>query len=189
MAIPLLQEAYDASSRFPHLGWVAGPLVDAFIKAGRSAKATELAHDIPADARKIPPKDRAQLEGALVQIGLALLQVKAYAEAEPILRECLAIREKTQPDIWNTFTAKSMLGGALLGQKKYAEAEPLLVAGYEGMKKREATIPTQGKVRLAEALERLIQLYEATGKPDHAAQWRKELEARKTATKPAEKKP
>ena len=48
-----------------------------------------------------------------------------------------------------------MLGGALLGQKKYAEAEPLLLAGYEGMKQREAKIPPEGKVRLTEALERL----------------------------------
>ncbi len=69
----------------------------------------------------------------------------------------------------------------LLGRKKYAEAEPLLVAGYEGMKRREATIPPQGKPRLTEALERLVQLYEATGRPDEAARWRKELEASKAA--------
>ena len=81
-----------------------------------------------------------------------------------------------------------MLGGALLGQKKYAEAEPLLIAGYEGMKQREATIPPQGKDRLTEALERLVQLYEATDKPDEAAEWRKELEANKSAEKPPEKK-
>src|SRR5262249_48247288 len=98
--------------------------------------------------------------------------VKAYADAEPIVRECLAIREKTQPDLWNTFTAKSMLGGALLGQKKYAHAEPLLIAGYEGMKQREATIPPQAKDRVTEALERLVQLYHATGRQDEAAKWR-----------------
>ena len=52
------------------------------------------------------------------------------------------IREKSQPDVWNTFTAKAMLG-ALLGQKKYAEAEPLLLSGDEGMKQRAKTIPPQ----------------------------------------------
>ena len=46
------------------------------------------------------------------------------------------------------------------------------------MKKHEATIPTQGKVRLTDALERLVQLYEATGKKDEAAKWRKELDWR-----------
>jgi hypothetical protein len=120
---------------------------------------------------------------------VALLQLKAYADAEPILRECLAIREKTQPDVWTTFNSKSQLGGALLGRKAYAEAEPLLVAGYDGMKRREATIPLQGKDRLSEALERLVQLYEATDRPVDAARCRQELEARKAAGKPPEKTP
>ncbi len=32
------------------------------------------------------------------------------------------------------------------------------------MKRREVTIPPPGKIRLTEAIERLVQLYEATGK-------------------------
>ena len=120
---------------------------------------------------------------------LMLLQVKAYADAEPLLRECLAIREKTQPDLWNTFTARSMLGGALLGQKKYEDAEPLLIAGYDGMKRREPTIPPPAKDRLPEALERLVQLYDAIDKPDEGRRSRKELEARNATGKSPEKKP
>ena len=104
----------------------------------------------------------------LAQIGLALLQTEELAEAEPLLRECLAIREKTQPDVWSTFNTKSLLGGALLGQKKYAEAEPLLLAGYEGMKQREKTIPPQA-IRLHRGPGALVQLYEATEKKDEAA--------------------
>jgi hypothetical protein len=67
------------------------------------------------------------------------------------------------------------------GQKKYIDTEPLLLAGYEGMKKREAKMSAQQKIRLTEALERLVQLYEAMDKKDDAAKWRKELEANKTA--------
>ena len=70
-----------------------------------------------------------------------------------------------------------MLGGGLLGQNHYGDAEPLLLAGYEGIKKRVKIIPKQGKIRLREAVERLVQLYEATGKTDEAAKWRKELDA------------
>ena len=70
--------------------------------------------------------------------------------------------------------SQSLLGGALLGQEKYADAEPLLLAGYEGMKQREKTIPPQGKVRLTEAVERLIELYTATNKPDEVTKWRAE---------------
>ena len=78
-----------------------------------------------------------------------------------------------------------MLGGALLGQKKYAAAEPLLRTGYEGLKERAAKTPgadTPGspiKVRLTEAVQRLIDLYTAWDKPDQAAEWRKKLDASK----------
>jgi len=47
------------------------------------------------------------------------------------------------------------------------------------MKARAKAIPPQGKVRLTEALERLVQLYDAWGKKEEAAKWRKELEAAK----------
>lgn len=100
----------------------------------------------------------------------------------PIL---LAIRQKLQPDVWTTFNTQSMLGGAKLGQKKYAEAEPLLIQGYQGMKDRKAKIPKQFRAaRLTEALERLVALYEATGKRDAVAIWRKELEAIKQMPEP-----
>ncbi len=51
------------------------------------------------------------------------------------------------------------------------------------MKQREKMIPPQGKIRIPEAIERLVQLYEAMDKKDDAAKWRKELETRKAAAK------
>jgi tetratricopeptide (TPR) repeat protein len=128
------------------------------------------------EARKALGKDNPQLARLLAQIGMGLLEEKKWVEAEPLLRESLAIRAKARPDSWVTFNTRSMLGGALLGQEKYAEAEPLLLKGQAGMKEREKTIPRQDKERLSEAVQRLVQLYEATGKKDEAAKWRKELE-------------
>jgi hypothetical protein len=72
-----------------------------------------------------------------------------------------------------------MLGGALLGQKKHADAEPLLLAGYDGLKKDEKAIPPQGRDDIPKALQRLVELYDDTGKKDEAARWRKELAAAK----------
>lgn len=69
---------------------------------------------------------------------------------------------------------KSLLGGALLGLKKYTEAEPLLLAGYAGMKERAARIPPPGRPRLPEALDRLIDLYTLTNKPDEMKKWQAE---------------
>ena len=91
-----------------------------------------------------------------------------------LLRNCLTTRERTMPDSWLTFQSQSLLGGVLLGQKKYTDAEPLLLSGYEGMKRREKTIPEQGKIHLSEAVERLVQLYEATDKKDEVKKWRAE---------------
>jgi tetratricopeptide (TPR) repeat protein len=93
-----------------------------------------------------------------------------------LLQETLDLRARIFPDCWNTFNTQSLLGGALLGQQKYAEAEPLLVMGYEGMKAREATIPQTGggELRIPEAIDRLIELYTATNKPEAAKRWRTE---------------
>ena len=52
------------------------------------------------------------------------------------------------------------------------------------MKKREVAIPPEGKARLPEAALRLVQRYEALGKPDEAARWRKELDAARARERP-----
>ncbi len=98
-----------------------------------------------------------------------------WAPAEILARECLALRAKKQPDEWRNFYTMSQLGAALAGPKKYAEAEPMLLAGYEGMKQREARMGPENKPRLTKSIERLVQLYEAWGKPEKAAEWRARL--------------
>jgi hypothetical protein len=112
----------------------------------------------------------------MAALGLNLLKQNKFAEAEPVVRKCLELREQNEADDWRTFNTRSMLGASLLGQKRYKEAEPLLLAGYEGMKQREARIPLSGKPRLTESLDCLVKLYDALGQPEKAAPWRKKLE-------------
>ena len=97
------------------------------------------------------------------------------AEAEPLARECLTIREKKIPEHWRVFSAKSLLGGILLARKRYIDAEPLLLAGYKGMKERADSISIDGKMHPREALQRLAQLYEEMNRPDQAAEWKQKL--------------
>jgi serine/threonine protein kinase/tetratricopeptide (TPR) repeat protein len=172
-AILLLEETYRASRTRPTLRWVEPKLLEAYGKAGKTAEATQLVQTQVADARKALPRGSPQLAASLVQSSMTLLQMAAFADAEPLLRECLAIREKTEPESWTTFHTQSLLGAALLGQQKVEEAEPLLRAGYDGMKQRQAKIPRQSQVRLTEALERLVQFAEATGQMEEAAKWRR----------------
>ena len=94
---------------------------------------------------------------------------------ERVLRSLADRPTLAKPDHWRRYNALRLLGGALLGQKRYAAAEPLLLQGYEGMKQRSVNIPIEGKVRLTEALERLVQLYDSWGQKDKADAWRKKL--------------
>ena len=133
--------------------------------------------------------DHPDTAGTMASLGSLLIEKRLFTEAEPLLRECLAIREKTKPDAWTTFNTRRMLGSALLGQKKYADAEPLLLKGYEGMKEREKSIPKSGGAdkRIPEALDALIELYTATNKPEEVKKWQAER-AKYPEGKPAEKK-
>ncbi len=178
-AIVLMEEAHRASKSAPELRWIGPHLLGAYAKAGEGAKFTSLLQEQLSEVRATLPPDSPQLAGRLAQFGLVLLERKQWAEAEPLLREALAVRAKKEPNDWRTFATRSMLGGALLGQKKFADAEPLLLAGYEGMKQRERSVPPEARARLTEGAARLVELCEATNRPDDAAKWRKELEERR----------
>jgi hypothetical protein len=147
----------------------------AYVDAGQHAKAEVLLRQGLDGARKqFGPADP-RTATAMMSQGSHLIQQQNWADAEPIVRESLAIRQQTEPDEWSTFNSRSLLGGSLLGQQKFAEAEPLLLSGYEGMKAREAQIPAPGKPRVTEAAERIVQLYEAWGKPEQTAVWKRKL--------------
>jgi tRNA A-37 threonylcarbamoyl transferase component Bud32 len=173
-ALPLLEEAYAFLNHGSQLNWVGPPLLEAYVRAGLRDKATMLTQELVTAAREKLPPDSPQLAATFANFSAELLQVKAFADAEALLRDCLAIRQKTEPQAWTTFNAMSMLGEALQRQGKHAQAEQLLLQGYGGMKAREKSIPKEAVTRLAEALDRLIALYTARGKPDEAKKWQTE---------------
>ena len=127
-------------------------------------------------ARASFPEDNPQLAILLSSCGRSLMTLKRWNEAEPLLRECSSIREKSQPDDWLTFRTSLMLGSCLLGQGKFEDAEPYLLAGYQGLVQREPLIPKQIRIGLTESLERLVNLYNAWQKPEPAEEWRKKLD-------------
>ena len=116
-------------------------------------------------------EDHARL---LSKLGGCLLRQEKFPEAEIPLRRCVAIREKKLAETWLRAEAVSALGASLLGQKMHVEAGPLLLAGYEGLKRREATVPVE---TIRDALERVVQFYEATREPSNAAEWKQKLDA------------
>ena len=125
----------------------------------------------------------------LVSLGQDLFWQQKYADAEPILREFLDLREKLeekkQTSPWLAGNARSMLGEVLLQQKKPADAEPLLVAAYEDLKRDKDAIPEEVRdERMTEAVQRLIELAAATHKRGDVEKWQAEL-----ANYPSQKPP
>ena len=86
---------------------------------------------LAAEREKVGPKSAAYARG-MIDVGDYLIVGKRPADAEPFLREGLAILQEQQPEGWKTAHAHTLLGIALLDQKRYAEAEPWLIRGYEG---------------------------------------------------------
>lgn len=101
-----------------------------------------------------------------------LVEQHKYADAEPVLRQCLAARTKAlPPSHWLIAQVQSVLGAALAEQKKFGEAEPLLLQGYAGL----MDAPKVSESERRQAVQRVIDLYEAWGRPDQAAEWRSRL--------------
>jgi len=104
-------------------------------------------------------------------LGQNLTRQHKYGQAEALLRPALAIREKGDRDAWGLFRAKAFLGACLAGQQRYAEAEPLLLEGYQGMLARKERVAAPYRYHLERARESIVQLYQAWGKPEKAAEW------------------
>jgi hypothetical protein len=119
-------------------------------------------------------KEQNKVDVTLSALATSLRHQQKFAQAEPLYRECLAMRETNCPTAWYTFYTRTMLGATLLGKRKYEEAEPLLISGYEGMRERENSIRERTKV-LTETLQSMVQLYEATGRDEKAAEWKGKL--------------
>jgi eukaryotic-like serine/threonine-protein kinase len=149
-------------------------LAAAYRKDKRLDAAAAAYRELLAVARPALPADSPDLARTLVGLGDALLEAHKFSEAEGPLKESLKIFEQKTPDDWRTFNTKSLLGATLAGLKEDDDAEPLLLAGYEGLKKRADKLEGPNKARLTEALDRLIEFYEARQKPTEAARLRAE---------------
>jgi tetratricopeptide (TPR) repeat protein len=186
-ALPLLEEAARHAREHDSLRWVGFPLAELYAGLGRPAEAAAQVKTNLEIARSTLPAGSPTLATELNHNATVLLKLGAWGEAEACLREALAIREKHGPDDWRTFQARSIVGEALAGQKRFTDAEPLLLAGARGLQRRAAKIPAAARNKLlGDALSRLVQMYDAWGKPAEVAQWQAKLDELK---KPSPKTP
>ncbi len=145
-------------------------------KQGKYALAETYAAQVLAARRRTLGSENPDTMQSAADLALADVSAGKFAEGERLAREALQFNKKQQPDDWQRFRAESLLGAALAGERKYAEAEPLLLEGYQGMVKRKERmgwmgVPNWYHVDLAR--EWIIELYQAWGKPEKAAEWKK----------------
>ena len=154
------------------------------------AKADELCGFGLQAMRRKPDANPLLLPRVITQLSAVRLAQEKYSEAEAHLRESSRLAEKRWPDAAYRYYVMSLLGASLAGQKNYADAEPLLIESCQGLQQRQASLPPylNAPRRIAESLERLVQLYDAWGKPAPAAEWKQKLAAFRQAAKVVEKK-
>ena len=167
--------------RHPDVAVSLGGLAATLFDQGKLAEAEQLQREELAlwrNAASHGPRQPITVAGlvdSLARLARTLLAEHKFADAAPLARECLETSEKELPDDWHCSQARCLLGSSLMGQNRASEAEPLLVAGYEGMKKLEATMTPDDKPCLKEAVLRLVSFYETTDQPERASEWRKRL--------------
>jgi hypothetical protein len=145
-------------------------------RQGKYALAETAAAETLAGRRRAQGSGHPETMQSAADLALVYLSQGKLLESERLSREALEFNQKKQPDDWQRFRAESLLGASLAGQKKFAEAEPLLLEGYQGMVQRKERMGWMGVsnlYHLDRAREWIVQLYQAWGKPEKAAEWRK----------------
>ncbi len=136
---------------------------------GRTEEARSAYEESLALRRQLYPGGHPEVAFSLMGIGVLLVETGQPSRAEPYLREALAIRESAFDDPhWLLDLSRGHLGRALSRQGRFAEAEPLLLASYEGVTAQYGVDDEQTQ-RIAGFL---VELYEASGQADQAAQFR-----------------
>ena len=118
--------------------------------------------------RKLLPADHPQLGTGLVAYGSLLAERGELEAAEASLREALAILVASGERIPPVATCRHELGGVLERRGALAEAESQLLAALSI--RRELFPPTHPELRAT--IERLVGLYEATGRAAEAERYR-----------------
>jgi tetratricopeptide (TPR) repeat protein len=150
---------------------------------GKAAEAKALLTRSLAGQRRVNGPEHLGTLNTMRLVGAIYRDEGHYGQAEALLREALKGYMKVRPDFWARFDVESNLGSSLAGQRKFAEAEPFLLSGYEGLSRLEATIPPVNKPALDNAGQWLVALYESSGQPAKAAEWRKKIKAPRAASR------
>ena len=100
-------------------------------------------------------------------LGTVYLKAKRWADAEPLLRECLELRRKTKSDAWLKFHTMSQLGACARRPGEICRGRAAATRWLRRISwKMRRPSPLCAKREVAAAAARIISLYESWGKPE-----------------------
>lgn len=159
----------------PNVGVLISHLGHVEMKRGSPAAAaeyfTQLYH-----RRELQKTTGMNVEYDLVMAIQQWMAAKQYDKAEPLARDLLAHRAKTQADSWKHFSAMALLGRCQLLRKQYADALSLLERAHAGMTTRFASMPDDTHYNITLALDALVTCSEAMKLEPETIRWRQERE-------------
>jgi tetratricopeptide (TPR) repeat protein len=130
----------------------------------RAGEAVPLMEEALRLQRQLLEGEHPDLAQTLTLLGSVRLDLGETREAEPLLRDALAIRRAKLPGNWLTANTASVLGGCLVALERFDEAEALLV---ESLPAIEAALGPRD-FRSRDARERLAELDERTARAELA---------------------
>ncbi|MEE9294954.1 MAG: tetratricopeptide repeat protein [Phycisphaerae bacterium] len=147
--------------------WIEARIMHATLTVGRY-KLGALIQFEETVTRPRQPGETKQLAQSLIALARLKISRGDASAAEMLVRECLEIREKALgKDHWTTGIAQSVLGECLIVMGRYDGAEPLLLEAHPIIKEGLG----EDDDRTRAALERIVQLYQAWGKPEKAEEY------------------
>ena len=118
---------------------------------------------------KLLGPDHADTANSMTLLAGLLVETGRYDEALALATKAQAILLKALgPGHWRTASAEAAEGAALAGLKQYPKAEQLLLESHEVLEKDKAA----GHIYQINSSRWLAKLYQATGQPQKAAQYR-----------------
>ncbi|HTG34951.1 MAG TPA: serine/threonine-protein kinase [Thermoanaerobaculia bacterium] len=119
---------------------------------------------------KLPP-DHPIRAAYLRNLASVLVAEGKAVEAEAKAREALSIFRAKQPTFWRVADTESVLGSCLTALGRFEEAEKLLLASYPALENDKG----DGAKHVAEARQRIVELYTKWGRPEGVAAYRAKL--------------
>lgn len=126
--------------------------------------------------RSSTPPDSQFLGEALRDYGRQLVRAGPPADAEPILREALAIYERRSPNDWMVLDCRCWLACSIADQNGRAEAEQLLLNSFRQLTERLEQTPIWGRDQRLQIAKRLTALYRSQDNSRESATWQKQVD-------------